>query len=79
MEFGRRLAIERDLAQSGVGIGNTAWDETGGFLLYPTMLGIKGKCPRKQTAAISGKALISLLSDSCQHGFKQGCPRPGQG
>lgn len=42
MEFGRRLAVERELEKSGLGLGNTAWDETGGFLLYPTMLGIKG-------------------------------------
>jgi peptidylprolyl isomerase domain and WD repeat-containing protein 1 len=42
MEFGRRLAVERELEKVGAGIGGTAWDETGGFLLYPTMLGIKG-------------------------------------
>lgn len=43
MEFGRRLAVERELEKVGGGIGTTAWDETGGFLLYPTMLGIKGE------------------------------------
>lgn len=54
MEFGRRLAIERDLERSAlegvltgvigsVGVGTPAWDEGGAFVLYPTLLGIKGE------------------------------------
>lgn len=52
MEFGRRLAQERDLEKNalenvlegriGVGVGTPAWDEGGKFVLYPTLLGIKG-------------------------------------
>lgn len=53
MEFGRRLAVERDLEKSAlsaviegrvgsVGVGTAAWDQSGGFLMYPTLLGIKG-------------------------------------
>lgn len=42
MEFGRRLATEKELEKAGVGLGSCAWDESGSFLLYPTMLGIKG-------------------------------------
>lgn len=54
MEFGRRLAVERELdasAQAGVcdaranatgaGTANAVFDESGHFILYGTMLGIK--------------------------------------
>jgi peptidylprolyl isomerase domain and WD repeat-containing protein 1 len=44
MEFGRRLAVERELEKDErVGrTTNCVWDESGNFLIYPTMLGIKG-------------------------------------
>lgn len=54
MEFGRRLAVERELeklaldavveghAGSTASVGQPVWDEGGKFVLYPTMLGIKG-------------------------------------
>lgn len=57
MEFGRRLAVERELEKVGQGIGTTAWDETGGFLLYPTMLGIKGE---SGLASLSGWQRVGL-------------------
>ena len=44
MEFGRRLAVERELEKdlkAGATM-NAVWDESGNFLMYPTMLGIKG-------------------------------------
>ncbi|BGP11452.1 Peptidyl-prolyl cis-trans isomerase cyp15 [Rhodotorula toruloides] len=53
MEFGRRLAVEKELekqalesvlegrAGSTATIGQPAWDEGGKFVIYPTMLGIK--------------------------------------
>lgn len=47
MEFGRRLAVERELELPGVdgkipGMWiNAVWDESGAFVLYPTLLGIK--------------------------------------
>jgi len=42
MEFGRRMAIERELEKSEVfKLGNPVFDESGYFILYPTMLGIK--------------------------------------
>ncbi|GJN94391.1 hypothetical protein Rhopal_007471-T1 [Rhodotorula paludigena] len=53
MEFGRRLAVERELeklaldavveghAGSTASVGQPVWDEGGKFVLYPTMLGIK--------------------------------------
>jgi peptidylprolyl isomerase domain and WD repeat-containing protein 1 len=49
MEFGRRLAMERELEIPGPdgrvpGMwSNTIWDESGAFVLYPTLLGIKGE------------------------------------
>ncbi|KAK9897692.1 hypothetical protein P389DRAFT_60626 [Cystobasidium minutum MCA 4210] len=44
MEFGRRLAVERELAERSVDSArreNAAWDETGNFILYPSLVGIK--------------------------------------
>ncbi|KAI0769008.1 peptidyl-prolyl cis-trans isomerase [Trametes elegans] len=48
MEFGRRLAVERELELPGPddripGMWiNAVWDESGSFVIYPTLLGIKG-------------------------------------
>jgi hypothetical protein len=48
MEFGRRLAVERELEMPGPdgqipGMwSNVIWDESGAFVIYPTLLGIKG-------------------------------------
>lgn len=51
MEFGRRLAVERELevppAEGGKIMGkwiNAVWDESGEFVIYPSLLGIKGAC-----------------------------------
>ncbi|RDB17983.1 Peptidyl-prolyl cis-trans isomerase cyp15 [Hypsizygus marmoreus] len=47
MEFGRRLAMERELEMPGPDghvpgrWSNAIWDETGAFILYPSLLGIK--------------------------------------
>ncbi|KAG6890621.1 hypothetical protein C0995_006597 [Termitomyces sp. Mi166 len=47
MEFGRRLAVERELEMPGPDNFtpgrwiNAIWDETGSFIIYPTLLGIK--------------------------------------
>ena len=55
MEFGRRLAVERELERGalegvlsglgsgGGGVGTVAWDEGGCFVIYPTLLGIKSE------------------------------------
>ena len=44
MEFGRRLAVEKELENDPVASAtmNAVWDESGNFLIYPTLLGIKG-------------------------------------
>ncbi|TFK88196.1 peptidyl-prolyl cis-trans isomerase [Polyporus arcularius HHB13444] len=47
MEFGRRLAVERELELPGADDRipgmyiNAVWDESGSFVIYPTLLGIK--------------------------------------
>ncbi|KAH9065510.1 hypothetical protein EDB87DRAFT_1679972 [Lactarius vividus] len=47
MEFGRRLAVEKELELPGPdgkvpgAWMNAVWDESGAFVLYPTLLGIK--------------------------------------
>ena len=42
MEFGRRMAQERELEKvDGIRLTNIIFDETGHFVLYGTMLGIK--------------------------------------
>ena len=45
MEFGRRLAIEKeiDADEHALATMNAVWDESGNFVIYPTLLGIKGK------------------------------------
>lgn len=48
MDFGRRLATEQELDRNESGPGGwlrtatAVWDESGNFVLYPTLLGIKG-------------------------------------
>jgi len=43
MEFGRRVAVERELTKSDqLRLANLVWDESGNFLLYGTLLGVKG-------------------------------------
>ncbi|CAH1243726.1 PPWD1 [Branchiostoma lanceolatum] len=42
MEFGRRMAVERDIEKSAAqNLANIVFDESGNFILYSTMLGIK--------------------------------------
>ncbi|KAJ7644158.1 hypothetical protein FB45DRAFT_289732 [Roridomyces roridus] len=47
MEFGRRLAMEREVEMPGpdgripARWSNAIWDESGAFILYPSLLGIK--------------------------------------
>lgn len=51
MEFGRRMAVERDLEKSeAIGLANIVFDESGYFLMYATLLGVK---------------LINLYSNRC--------------
>lgn len=67
MEFGRRLAAERELELPGPdgripgSWSNAIWDESGAFIIYPTLLGIKG-------AFCAGIVFLVLnLCFSCEH------------
>jgi peptidylprolyl isomerase domain and WD repeat-containing protein 1 len=48
MEFGRRLAMEKEFELPGpdghipARWSNVIWDESGAFIIYATLLGIKG-------------------------------------
>ena len=65
MEFGRRLAVERELELPGPDgripgmLINAVWDESGSFVLYPTLLGIKGKSFCKYVILFSWLSLQS--------------------
>ena len=72
MEFGRRLAVEKELELPGPDGKvpgawiNAVWDESGSFVLYPTLLGIKGK---HGAAAIPSCSLLSFTRPrSREHG-----------
>ncbi|XP_074097124.1 peptidylprolyl isomerase domain and WD repeat-containing protein 1 [Cotesia typhae] len=41
MEFGRRMAVERELDKTKTNLGNIIFDESGYIIMYSTMLGIK--------------------------------------
>lgn len=69
MEFGRRLAVEKDLQQSESRLRERpVWDETGMFLLYPSLLGIKGLC----AAGVCKLTLLKSndIANSRQHRHK---------
>ena len=74
MDFGRRIAVERELERDESGPGgalrtaSAVWDESGNFVLYPTMLGIKGTSIRKTSA-----------DGSDQHGDEQSRSSTGEG
>ena len=66
MEFGRRLAVEKEIELPGPDGKvpgawiNAVWDESGAFVLYPTLLGIKGK-PSLRSALLAS-IMVYLLS-----------------
>jgi hypothetical protein len=80
MEFGRRLAMERELELPGPDgripgrWSNVIWDESGAFILYPSLLGIKGEAIQFE---LKIHALISAVS--CQYRHKSCCSTFGEG
>ena len=79
MEFGRRLAVERELEIPGPdgqipGMwSNVIWDESGAFVIYPTLLGIKGLSPPGSSAQ------CLTLSYSGEHGDESRRQSVGKG
>ncbi|CCA72530.1 probable cyclophilin E [Serendipita indica DSM 11827] len=59
MEFGRRLAVEREIEEDEVASRsmNAVWDESSNFILYPTLLGIK---------------VVNIVSNKVAHPPKKG-------
>lgn len=67
MEFGRRLAVERELELPGPDGRipamwiNATWDESGSFIIYSTLLGIKSEfcltlyrpCPSNHSSVVN--------------------------
>lgn len=68
MEFGRRLAAERELelpGPDGIVPGrwiNAIWDESGAFVLYPTLLGVKGELSIRLEPHRSSNCLIAVVN-----------------
>ena len=83
MEFGRRLAVERELELEGPdgripGMwSNAIWDESGAFVIYPTLLGIKGTFPPRSDWG--QKKLTEERSNSCEHSHKSCFQVDGKG
>jgi len=79
MEFGRRLAVEREIEMPGPdgripGMwSNVIWDESGAFVIYPTLLGIKG------LFLLGSGAQCLTFSSSGEHGDKSCCQVVGKG
>lgn len=76
MDFGRRMALERELDQnSGPGgalrTANAVWDESGNFILYATMLGIKGRFILDCIVQESARTMTDDILGSYKHGDKQ--------
>lgn len=85
MEFGRRLAMERELelppAEGGKIPGswiNAVWDESGALVLYPTLLGIKGASRRRATYW-SALTIYYLLGNSREYRDEPGSEAYGKG
>ena len=76
MEFGRRLALDREIQGDDAACKsmNAVWDESGNFILYATLLGIKGGYQIGREAMGSK----TNLPFSGQYHDKQGGAAPGK-
>ncbi|KAI0225069.1 Peptidyl-prolyl cis-trans isomerase cyp15, partial [Massospora cicadina] len=78
MEFGRRLAVEREwVASPQAATANAVFDDSGHFLIYATMLGIK-------VVNVITNKVVALLGKSEPHrflnlGLYQGAPEKKRG
>ena len=74
MEFGRRLAVEKEIELPGPDGKvpgawiNAVWDESGAFVLYPTLLGIKGGYLLRSPLWFTRIAESPPRLASCEHG-----------
>jgi len=70
IDFGRRMAVERDLekasaASDQIPPSNVVFDESGFFILYPTLLGVKGSSIDSVHVTYSDPNCI--LTEACVH------------
>jgi peptidylprolyl isomerase domain and WD repeat-containing protein 1 len=69
MDFGRKLAVERELDREEAGPGgvlrtaNAVWDESGNFLMYPTMLGIKGEYQFRDIWVMADRLVVNTVTN----------------
>lgn len=73
MEFGRRLAVERELELPGPdGLvpgrwSNAIWDESGAFVIYPSLLGVKGVycrlCACILVSSFSSSEVVNIVTN----------------
>ena len=80
MEIGRRLALEKELEGNEMGkrCMNAVWDESGRFIIYPKLLGIKSEFGPSQIADVSPLA-NRIASFSRQYLHKQSSQTTRQG
>ncbi len=64
MEFGRRAAIEKEIDRNNdvVLYSNLLFDESGSFLIYSTLLGIKSKSKLSKRNLVLRLTFLSFLS-----------------
>ena len=87
MEFGRRLAVEKELELPGPDGKvpgawiNAVWDESGAFVLYPTLLGIKGLFSPTHSCSCEPLVFADFrsLAHSCKHSDESGRAPLGKG
>lgn len=73
MEFGRRMAVERDLEKSeAFHLSSIVFDQSGNFIMYPTLLGIKliNLYTNKLVRIIGKNENLRLLNISLYQGEK---------
>ncbi|KAJ3308521.1 Peptidylprolyl isomerase domain and WD repeat containing protein 1 [Boothiomyces sp. JEL0838] len=76
MEFGRRLALEREFEKPGQGqTCNSCFDETNTFIIYPTMFGIKMVNLKNDNTVLIGKSETIRFMNICLY---QGQPKKKQ-
>lgn len=68
MEFGRRLAVERELELPGPDgnvpgrWSNAVWDESGAFIIYPSLLGIKSKHTYSYASLAQSQRIFTVVN-----------------
>jgi hypothetical protein len=63
IDFGRRMAMEKELlSDAAAPLQNALFDDSGNFLIYSTLLGIKVRCPPRSLLPCTMAASMLALS-----------------